>query len=171
MGGGPVLYSDRAEADKKLLVYDSEPLDEDTEITGYPVVTLYASSTQPDGAFIAYLECIDPTGKVTYITEGLLRALHRKVSTEQPPFPVYGPYHSFKKQDAGTLVPGEVTELTWSLIPTSTRVPKGWRIRLAIAGADKDTFLPIPQDKQTFLRVFYGDKYPSILDLPVIRPV
>ncbi len=59
---GDVIYPDRAEADSRLLVYTSPPLREDTEITGSPIVNLYASSTQTDGAFFVYLEDADSVG-------------------------------------------------------------------------------------------------------------
>ena len=40
LGGGNVIYPNRAEEDKKLLTYTSGPLETDLEITGSPVVTL-----------------------------------------------------------------------------------------------------------------------------------
>src|SRR5262245_24821129 len=83
--GGDVVYPDRAEEDKKLLTYTSAPLDADVEITGHPVVSLFITSTHTDGGFFVYLEDIDENGKVTYLTEGELRALHRRVSNEQSP--------------------------------------------------------------------------------------
>ena len=64
-------------------------------------------STATDGAFFVYLEDVDEAGRVTYITEGQLRALHRKVSTDAPPFKMLVPYHSFKKKDGLPLVPGD----------------------------------------------------------------
>lgn len=169
MGGGPIVYSDRAEADKRLLVYDSPPLEADTEISGYPVVTLHITSTAEDGAFFVYLEDIDPQGKVTYITEGMLRALHRKVSEEQPPYTVFGPYHTYKREDAAPLVPGEMAELRFALMPTSVLVRKGHRIRVAIAGADKDTFERVPERGETLAHVHHGGAYASTIELPVIR--
>jgi putative CocE/NonD family hydrolase len=70
LGGGDVVYGDRAEADKKLLVYTSEPLDADLEITGTPVLTVEMSSTTSDGALHTYLEDVSPEGRVTYVDEG-----------------------------------------------------------------------------------------------------
>jgi len=168
MGGGPILYGDRAEADRKLLVYDSKPLPEDTEVTGYPIVTLYVTSTETDGAFFVYLEDVDAGGKVTYVTEGILRALHRAVSDEEPPYKITGPYHSYKRKDAVPLVPGQVVELKFALIPVSVLLRKGHRIRIAIAGADKDTFAPILADHQPVISVLHNKQYPSSIELPVI---
>jgi putative CocE/NonD family hydrolase len=169
MGGGPIIYGDRAETDKKLLVYDSAPMEEDLEITGHPEVTLYVTSTETDGAFFVYLEDIDESGKVTYITEGMLRALHRKVSVEQPPYTVFGPYHSYKRKDGTLMTPGEVTELRFALIPTSVLIKKRHRIRVAIAGADSDTFMRVPTDGDPTISVLYNKKFPSSITLPVIR--
>jgi len=56
---GPVIYPDRAKEDRRLLTYNSAPLEHDLEITGYPVVTLYVASTEEDGAFFVYLEDVD----------------------------------------------------------------------------------------------------------------
>ena len=47
----PVHYSDRLEVDKRLLCYTSSPLPHDVEITGHPVLTMFLTSTETDGAF------------------------------------------------------------------------------------------------------------------------
>ncbi|MCJ7623367.1 MAG: CocE/NonD family hydrolase [Anaerolineaceae bacterium] len=169
MGGGPIIYSDRAKTDEKLLVYDSAPVEDDLEITGYPEVTLYVTSTETDGAFFVYLEDIDEKGKVTYITEGMLRALHRKISEEQPPYTMFGPYHSYKTRDGALMTPGEVSELRFALIPISVLIKKGHRIRIAIAGADKDTFMRVPAKGDATISVLHNKKFASSIDLPVIK--
>jgi len=164
-----ILYPDRAKEDRRLLTYTSTPLAKDTEITGYPIVTLYITSTTTDGAFFVYLEDVDETGKVIYITEGMLRAIHRKVSTDPPPYNQLVPYHSFKKKDAMPLVPGELTELTFGLLPTSVYIKKDHRIRIAIAGHDKDTFTRIPAEETPVITVARNKFQASFVDLPVIQ--
>ncbi len=163
------LYPDRAEQDRRLLAYTTDPLAGDVEITGHPVVSLYVTSTATDGAFFVYLEDIDPAGKVTYITEGELRALHRKVSKDRPPHKMLVPYHSFLRKDASPLVPGEIAELHFGLLPTSVLVKKGHRLRITIAGADKDTFARIPENETPLLSVLRHKRYASFIDLPIIR--
>jgi putative CocE/NonD family hydrolase len=169
LGGGPIIYADRAEAGDKLLVYEGQPLEEDMEVTGYPVVTLYVASTEADGAFFVYLEDVDENGKVTYVTEGMLRALHRTISDEEPPYRVYGPYHSYKRENAAPLVPGEIAELKFALIPISVLLRKGHRIRIAIAGADKDTFARVPAVGEPVISVLHNSQYPSNIELPVTK--
>jgi putative CocE/NonD family hydrolase len=164
-----VIYGDRANADRRLLTYTSSPLAEDTEITGYPVVTLYVTSTETDGAFYVYLEDVDENGRVTYVTEGQLRALHRRVSTDDPPYRLQVPYHSFKQADAMPLVPGEVTELTFGLLPTSVLIKRGHRLRIALAGHDNGTFVRIPAEGTPVLTFERNARHASCIDLPVVQ--
>jgi predicted acyl esterase len=144
-------------------------LAQDTEITGHPIVTLYVTSTADDGAFYVYLEDVDERGKGTYVTEGLLRAIHRKVSDAPPPYKMLVPYHSFKRQDAMPLVPGEVAELNFGLLPTSVLIKKGHRIRIAIAGHDKDTFARIPAEGRPVISVARNTSHASFIELPVVQ--
>jgi len=168
MGGADVVYPDRAEEDKKLLAYTSRPMTSDIEITGHPIVTLYVRSTAQDGAFIVYLEDVDENGRVTYLTEGHLRAMCRKISEEIPPFKFFGPYRTFTRADASPLVPGEIVEFTFDLIATSVLIKGGHRIRMAIAGADKDSFDRFPRDGSIpTMRVERNTRYPSKIVLPM----
>jgi putative CocE/NonD family hydrolase len=167
--GGDVVYPDRARADRKLLTYTSAPLARPIEITGNPAVTLDVTSTARDGAFIVYLEDVAPSGRVTYITEGELRALHRKPSKRTPPYPLFGPYHSFRRADAEPLVPGRLGELHFALLPTSVLIRKGHRIRVAVAGADNGTFARIPATGHPVITVARNKTHASSIDLPV-RP-
>ncbi len=166
LGGNAVNYPDRAEEDRKLMTYTTEPLQLDTEVTGHPIVHLYLTSTAGDGQFFAYLEDVDDAGKVTYVTEGELRALNRKVSGETPPYKDVVPYHSFLRKDAETLEPGRKSRLVFDLLPTSFLFKKGHRIRVALACADRDHFAPdhFPPPTVHFFRDKTG---PSHLVLPI----
>ena len=167
-GSRDIVYFNRYEEDKKLLVYDSTPLLEDTEITGVPIVTLQVSSTHADGAFYVYLEDVAPDGKVTYITEGILRASHSKLSTESPPFYIEGPYHSFKRQDRILLEKGVITEMKIGLITTSVLVKSGHKIRIAIAGHDKSVFERIPLLGIPEIDIHRSRNYSSFIELPIM---
>jgi putative CocE/NonD family hydrolase len=164
-----VIYGDRADETERLLTYTTEPLVEDMEITGYPVVTLYVASTEPDGVIIVYLEDVDENGRITYVTEGQLRVIHRQVSSEPSPYQTLVPYHTFKEADAMPLAPGEVAEITFGLQPTSVLIKKGHRIRIAIAGHDAGTFVRIPAEGVPILTVQRNSVYPSNIDLPIAR--
>lgn len=163
-----VVYPDRAEEDKKLLTYTSPPLETDVEITGSPVVTLYVASTEDDGAFHVYLEDVAPDGRVTYLTEGILRAIHRQVSDKEPPYMVQGPYHSFERADAALLAPGEVTEISFNLYTTSVLIRKGHRLRVAVAGHDASVFARYPAEGTPVLTMQRNSLYPSHIELPMM---
>jgi len=102
------------------------------------------------------------------LTEGQLRGLHRKVSDETPPYTMFGPYHSFREKDAQPLIPGEVAEITFDLYPISVSLKKGLRLRLAIAGADKDVFAPIAGSETPKITVERNSIYGSYIDIPLV---
>ncbi len=139
----PIQYPHRKKADAKLLCYTSDILQTDMEVTGHPIVKLIMASSADDASVFVYLEDIDEKGRVHYVTEGMLRALHRKLSEAPPPYRTPVPYRSFLRKDGEPLVPGEKSELIFDLYPTSYLFKQGHRIRISIAGADVDHFAPI----------------------------
>jgi putative CocE/NonD family hydrolase len=161
-------YPDRNSRDNLLLVYQSEILSEDMEVTGYPVIHLQLSSTHADGAFFVYLEDVDTRGRVNYVTEGVLRGIHRRVSPDPSAWKRPVPYHSYTASQVEALVPGEVTELAFGFQPTSFLFREGHRIRIAIAGHDGSAFRRIPAQGIPELRVQRNQLYPSRIELPVI---
>jgi putative CocE/NonD family hydrolase len=148
-------YPDRASADERLVVYETGPLERDTEVTGHPVVSLRVRCDQADGALFAYLEDVDPRGRVGYVSEGWLRAVHRRLP------------RTFARADAAPLVPGEPTVLAFELLPLSHEFRRGHRIRLALAGADRDQFA-LPEGPPPAWTIEQGPD--SWLELPVRSP-
>ena len=169
-GGGDVVYPDRAQEDKKLLVYDSAPLETDLEITGSPVLTIEMSSNTSDGAVHAYLEDVSPAGRVTYVDEGMLRLIDRKdVDPKTLPYQPLGPAHSFMRKDAEPMTPGEPARISFALYPTSVLLRKGHRIRIALAGADAGIFRRYPLEGASNWNVYREAARASLIELPVRR--
>ncbi|WP_208245790.1 CocE/NonD family hydrolase (plasmid) [Rhizobium sp. T1470] len=161
-----VDYGDRREFDAARLVYTSEPLTRELEVTGHPVVQLDITSTREDGAFFVYLEAVRPDGVSCYITEGNLRARHRKVWTDSP-LSVLGPQHSYLSEDAEPLTPGKSAILSFTLQPISALIPAGYSLRLVLAGSVKGTFANVPEDgPPPFLKFHHAGCY---IDLPIIE--
>jgi len=150
-----------------MLTYTTAPLPEDRELTGHPVAILHLASSERDGSFFAYLEDVDPDGRCRYVTEGMLRALHRKTRPAPPTLQWVGPYHSLEEADSALLTPGEPAELAFSLFPTSWLFRKGHRIRIAIAAADRDHFSRIPAGRFPTLTVHRNADCPSRIVLPL----
>ncbi len=162
-------YTAQAENDRKGLTYTTEPLKHRLQITGHPVAHLWTTSTADDGDFFVYLEEVSPDGESVYVTEGQLRASHRKLGAA--PYDNAGlPYHPGGEADRMPLTPGEAAELVIELQPTAWLFRKGNRIRVTVTCADKDIFdTPIlePAPEISLLR---DADHPSRITLPIIRP-
>jgi len=164
-----VIYPDRRAEDRKLLTFTSDPFPENTEITGTPVLNLEVSSSRDDNAFFVYLEDVAPDGRVTYITEGILRGYDRKVSAS-PPYATLGPYHSLLRADMEPMVPGQIVKLGAPLAATSVLIRKGHRLHIALAGADTSVFERVPKSgKAPEWLVQTGGESASVFVFPV-RP-
>lgn len=159
-------YPDRPQRDTRLLCYDSPPLADHVEVTGHPVLHIHLHADTRDGALFAYLEELHADGRVTYVTEGILRAIHRKpMAPPERATPV--PHHSFRRADAQPMRRDEIATLSFGLWPTSYRFNPGSRVRLALAAADMDNF---GQQTATLRQVdvLHSPTYPSRLILPVV---
>jgi len=160
----PVGYSQRLELGARSLVYRSLPLAEAIEITGHPVVTIFLASDVPDPFLFVYLEHETAAGEVHYVTEGQLRLAHRE-SAGEPDYPVSAPWRSFRREDLRLLEPGEIERASFDLLPISWRVPRGDRLRLVLAGADREHF-SLPPTRPT-LAIHRGRRHMSRLELPI----
>lgn len=124
------------------LTFFSEPLLEETEITGPSAVKLFVSSSTTDADVFCVLRvyaaddrevvfqgALDPH---TPIGQGWLRASHRKLDPELST--PERPYHMHT--EAQPLVPHEIVELEVEIWPTCIVIPAGYRIALTIRGKD-----------------------------------
>ncbi|HTR62249.1 MAG TPA: CocE/NonD family hydrolase [Candidatus Binataceae bacterium] len=106
-----------------VLVYSTEPLVEDVEVTGPVSVTLFASSSAPDTDFTAKLVDVGPCGMVRNLTDGIIRARFRE-----------------SQSDEKLLMPGKVTEFKIDLWNTSNMFRAGHRIRVEISSSNFPRF-------------------------------
>jgi putative CocE/NonD family hydrolase len=163
----PRNYPDQRPNDEKALTYTTSPLETDMVVTGHPVVHLWLSTEAPDLDIFVYLKEVDGNGKSTYITEGNLRASHRRLC--EAPFSNLGlPYHSHYRSDVRPIPPGEPIELAFNLLPTSYRFQKGNRLRITVAFSDKDNFETPVIDPAPRLTVLRNMNRPSFIEMPVI---
>ena len=165
----PDYYADWHGRDAGLLCYTSEPLRQPLPIAGHVLAKLWLDADQPDAAVHAYLEEVDVDGRCRYVTEGLLRALHRKTAPCPAWHQTSWPWHPCARADAATLPRGEVVELTLALLPVAWTFKAGSRVRLAIAGADCDHVVQVPHGRPPVLRFHHGPEHPSRLLLPCLE--
>lgn len=102
-----------------ILVYQTEPLTERIEVTGNPVVELYAASSAPDTDWFVRLIDVAPDGLARDASSGLVRARYRDGS-DKPKL----------------IKPNEVVQYTIRMSPTSNAFLPGHRIRLDITSSD-----------------------------------
>ena len=144
-----------------VLIYTTEPLEHDIEVTGPVALTLHASTSTPDTDFTGTLVDVHPDGKAIVICEGLLRVRFRE-SIEHP-----------------TLVePATVYELTVDMWETSNLFKAGHRIRLEVSSSNFPRYdrnlntgnRPGMDDEMTVARqtIYHDTERPSHLTLPVI---
>ncbi|HZP99909.1 MAG TPA: CocE/NonD family hydrolase [Reyranella sp.] len=160
-------YDDWQGREAKLLSFTTPPLDEALEIAGHPVVSLWLASSEPDAAVFAYLSELEADGDVRYVTEGVLRAIHRAEAPAPRNYRATWPWRSFSRQAIKPMPIGEPQLLRFALLPTAWRFAKGSRIRLSIAGADADHFVQTPHGRPPVLSVQSGGEHATMLELPV----
>lgn len=168
--GPPPAYPDRRTADAKLITFDTAGFDADMEIAGAPVVDLYVAAQSADPAFFVYLEDVGPDGRVTYITEGQLRAIHRAPADPgRLPYDQGSAPHSFARADALAVASGVVMNIRFALNPTAALVRRGHRLRVAIAGADADVFRRHSGGGEDAFEFHVGGARASGIEIP-LRP-
>ena len=159
-----VEKGDTAELDEKALVYTSAPLEEDLRVTGHPLASIWISADQPDADFFVCLTDVAPDGASFLVTEGHLRASHRK--TAAPPYDFLGlPWHPSGKNDAQPLRQGQPTRLDIDLMPTSWVFRKGHNLRVEISN-QLGGFYAQESDPPAKLRFHRDSLYQSYVALP-----
>ncbi len=164
--GGPAGYPDLAVNDARGWTYTSAPLAAAVEVTGHPVVRLWVTADTSDVDVYVYLEEVNPAGRSSFVTDGMLRASRGRLG--RAPYRNFGlPYHPNRAEDAPLVLSArEPVELVFDLMPTSIIFRKDHRIRLTITGADRDNFPP-PKRPPT-IALHRSSRYPSLVELPVI---
>ncbi|HYX03824.1 MAG TPA: CocE/NonD family hydrolase [Reyranella sp.] len=159
-------YDDWTEREAKLPSFTSAPLERPLEIAGHPVVSLWLASSEPDAALFVYLSEVETDGRSRYVSEGILRAIHRAEAPAPRNYRTTWPWRSFARKDARPMPIGEPQLLRLALLPTAWRFAAGSRVRLSIAGADADHFVQTPHGRPPLLTVLSGGEKASAIELP-----
>ena len=174
---------------KKTIIFETEPLFKNMEVTGHPIVHLALSSTADYGDVFVYLNDVDGTGNSLLVTEGQLRAGFAKLYNSDEMIKTHSgidvlpdlPWHGYNKDQYVDKVfaDGKPVNLTIDLHPTSWVFKNGHKIRLSIACSDYPTFRlhqqlapgndpENPNNIVPAITVLFGKGYDSFLELPVI---
>lgn len=159
-------YTDWQERIADLTCYTSDPLDAAAEVTGHACANLWLASSEPDAAIIVYLSEVTPDGRVHHVTEGLLRAIHRREAPNTHAYRSSWPYRTFSRADTERMPIDVAQLLRIPLLPVSWQFQRGSRIRLSIAASDVDHVIQLPYGRPPLLRIHHDAQHPSSLTLP-----
>lgn len=167
--GFPAEYGNRAALAQRLASFDSSPLTTDVELAGYVRVHLKLATQTRDPALHVYLDDIAPDGRVSYLTEGLLRLVHRRqVARSKLPYDQGPDRHSYASADVQFMRPGVPVDIDLAMQPIAARLRIGHRVRLSIAGADATNFARYSGGQPDTFSVYLGVEATRI-ELP-LRP-
>ena len=148
------------EENPNILVYTSEVLTEDTEVTGFIESTLYVSSDAKDTDFTIKIIDVYPDGRAYNLDETIQRARYREGYDKEV----------FMEE-------GEVYELKLTPMATSNLFKKGHRIRIEVSSSNFPRFARNLNtggnnyDESVGVvatnSIHHSSKYPSHIKLPI----
>ena len=157
---GPVDQRD-IEARQDVLVYTSEPVTRETEVTGPIKAVLYVSSSAKDTDFTVKVLDVQPDGRAFNLQEGIQRARYRNGY----PNPVF-------------MEPGGIYKVEVDLQATSNVFLLGHRVRVEVSSSNFPRFDRnmntggVNWDEKTWVTatntIHHSSRYPSHILLPVI---
>jgi len=159
-------YPERKEQTRTLLHFETPPLAQDLEVTGHPMVELWVQSMVEDASIFVYLDDVLPDGEMRYVTEGMIRAMHRN-TTAAPAHRDAVPQRSYNREDAVPLDTHAPNRIAFDILPTSYLFKKGHRIRISIATTDKDNFGNFCPPGATY-GILTGQEHASKITLPIM---
>ena len=144
-----------------VLVFTTDPLVRDTEVTGPIRAKIWAASSAIDTDFTAALTDVEPDGKAIALCEGIVRARFRN-GTDKPEM----------------MIPGEIYEFEIDMWNTSNMFKEGHRIRIEISSSNfprynrnLNTGNPIATDIEIKIanqKLYHDSQHPSHVTLPII---
>jgi hypothetical protein len=163
LGGYSRIPSDQRAIERRsdVLVYTTEPLARDLEVTGPISLTLWVASSATDTDFTGKLVDVWPDGTSRALNDGILRMRYRK-----------------GKSNPELLTPDSPVAITIDLGATSNLFRAGHRIRLEVSSSNFPRFDRNPNTGAVFgedgelrrarQRVFHDSGRPSFVTLAVV---
>jgi uncharacterized protein len=145
-GGLPWGQSaDQRPDEARSLTYTWEPLTEDLELFGHPVLRVTVTCDRPTAYLSAKITDVFPDGSSSLVVRGMANLAYREPGEATP------------------VTPGEQVELELELEAIAWTIEAGHRLRLDLAGADWPNAWPPPHDATLTI-----DRSSAELELPVL---
>ena len=146
-----------------VLVFETDTLQSNTEVTGPIMATVFASTSAPDTDFIVRLLDVEPDGTAWNLTEGIIRSRFRKG--------IYDPPQLLKS--------GEIFKYEIELLPTSNTFLEGHKIAIHITSSnfplyDRNPNTGHKQGMDSVIEIacqtiFHDAERPSHITLPIVN--
>jgi hypothetical protein len=144
-----------------VLVYTSEPLDDDLAVAGEPRMELHGGSDAPDTDWHVYIADVWPDGTSQALVRGEMGARYRN-----------------SLQHAELMEPDEVYRFEFELLSLAHVFRRGHRVRLVVTSSNFPTYCrnqnvaePFGESEEVRVannRVHHGTTHPSCVVLPVV---
>ena len=166
--GGNFGYRDMSIFDNSTLIFTTEKLDKDIEITGHIVSNIWIQSDNDNVDVFLFIEDVHTDGYTQYITEGNLRLSFQKQNLAT--FDNFHlPFHNCSSKDICTIPKDKPINLILDMLPISYVIKKNHKLQIRISFCDKDNALtpiiiPTPN-----IKLYCDRQYPSFINIPIIE--
>ncbi|MEI6721369.1 MAG: CocE/NonD family hydrolase [Betaproteobacteria bacterium] len=160
-------YPDWKALSAGMLHFDTAPLKAPVGVAGHVLARLCVASSEADAAIFVYLSEVEASGEVRYISEGMLRLLHRKVGEAPRDYTTAWPYRSFDRADAQLMTPGKAESVAIAMLPTAWTLAAGSRLRISVSGADAQHYPQVPHGRPPRLTFVTGGSDGTSFVIPV----
>jgi uncharacterized protein len=138
VAASPYIPLDQRLAEEAGLTWRTAPLARALTLTGESALHLVAASTAPDTDWFAKLSDVAPGGSETIVTEGFLRASHRRLDPARST--PTRPWHTNTRPQP--IEPGHYYPYDLAIWPTAYELKPGHRLQLRVTSYDFPTHLP-----------------------------
>jgi hypothetical protein len=163
------------ETTQNALLYQTPMLWSDLYINGPIEADIWMSTTATEAALSVRVDDVDPFGKVTPLTNGLMAASYRAVDLSRSRYingVMIQPWHPFTAASMLPVIPGTPMLVAVEIFPTAALVRAGHRLRIAISSSNQAqgvwTNSQLAKAKGNVTTIYNSPTYPSSVVLPVV---
>ena len=150
------------------LTFTTPPLEQNLYVIGHPVVTLNLTTSMKDIDLYVSLQEVDESDSINQVSEGALRALHRKES--EPFFNNMGlPFQRHYEEDLLSIPLDQPVKLAFDLLPTAKVFTKRHRIRVTISCNNAEWKEMSKEEQAPVIKIVGRHQTEPEIRLPVVK--
>ena len=158
------------------LTFSTEPLAQDVRLTGPLAARIWVATTAKEAVVTVRVTDVDPSGRSTELSDGLLAASHRALDTGRSRV-LNGvnlqPFHPYTRAAVQPVTPGEPMPLDIEIFSTNAVLKAGHKLRVAVGPSDfPHAASPLPASEAMaggLLTIYHDAAHPSSVALPTLQ--